>query len=415
MRPGKTARFSRGGNQMRPSGARDRVWPAADRRGYSRAPDHQPVGLRRGHDAGKDHRRPRKDAAETILGGDQRAARPLRKTRLYGHRAQMLDLRVVAEMPAGRRHQPSLKGTKTPGMTTSRIIGVTLGDPAGIGPEVALAALASGQLDPGFRYEVIGAATGKSVPGQPSAATARAAWDSLEMAATRALSGEFAAVVTAPVCKAGLYKIGFSHPGQTEFFAARCGVENFAMLLTGGALTVALVSTHLPLADAVRQLSTGEIVRVGCLLVDFLRVRLGRTVRVAVAGLNPHAGEQGTLGREEIERIEPAVSELQRIHADDDVTFNGPVPPDTVFHQAVARSVGRRLVHVPRPGVDPVETPRVRRRGERDPRTADHSHQPGSRHGVQPGGHGSCASREHGGRFATRGRTGEASRVNFHR
>lgn len=219
-------------------------------------------------------------------------------------------------------------------MTTSRIIGVTLGDPAGIGPEVALAALASGQLDPGFRYEVIGAATGKSVPGQPSAATARAAWDSLEMAATRALSGEFAAVVTAPVCKAGLYKIGFSHPGQTEFFAARCGVENFAMLLTGGALTVALVSTHLPLADAVRQLSTGEIVRVGCLLVDFLRVRLGRTVRVAVAGLNPHAGEQGTLGREEIERIEPAVSELQRIHADDDVTFNGPVPPDTVFHQA---------------------------------------------------------------------------------
>ena len=174
------------------------------------------------------------------------------------------------------------------------------------------------------------------IPGQPSAATAHAAWQGLEEAATRALTGELAAVVTAPICKASMYGIGFCHPGQTEFFAARCRVENFAMLLTGGKLTVALVNTHLPLIDAVRQLSEHEIVRVGELLTDFLRVRLGRPVRIAVAGLNPHAGEQGTLGREEIERIAPAVAHMERIHSEHGANFSGPLPPDTVFHQAVA-------------------------------------------------------------------------------
>ena len=222
----------------------------------------------------------------------------------------------------------------SPSLTVPRTIGVTLGDTAGIGPEVASAALASGQLDPDFRYEIIEATARNAVPGQPTAATARSAWDSLESAASRALAGELAAVVTAPVCKANLYSVGFRHAGQTEFLAARCGVENFAMLLTGGSLTVALVSTHLPLADAIRGLSTDEIVRVGGLLAGFLRARLDRPVRIAVAGLNPHAGEQGTLGREEIERIAPAVAELQRVHPEQGATFTGPVPPDTVFHQA---------------------------------------------------------------------------------
>ncbi len=219
-------------------------------------------------------------------------------------------------------------------MARRGIIGVTLGDAAGIGPEVVAAALASGQIDPDFAYEIIGPRLENVIPGQPTAGAARAAWDGLEEAAARALSGELAAVVTAPVCKSSLYGIGFQFPGQTEFFAARCGVQNFAMLLTGGRLTVALVSTHLPLLDAVRQLSKGEIVRVGCLLGSFLGARLGRTVRVAVAGLNPHAGEQGALGWEEIEVIEPAVVELTHIHAGKEVSFAGPLPPDTVFHQA---------------------------------------------------------------------------------
>ena len=214
------------------------------------------------------------------------------------------------------------------------VIAITAGDPAGVGPEVVAAALGSGLLDPDFDYRLI-APSCRVVPGQPTPETARAAWDGLEEAAGAALSGEVAAVVTGPICKSSLYGIGFQFPGQTEFFAARCQTENFAMLLTGGALTVALTSTHLPLLEAVRTLSRAEIVRVGGLLADFLRLRLGRPVKIAVAGLNPHAGESGSLGREEIDLIAPAVQELAAIHpADSGASFHGPIPPDTVFYQA---------------------------------------------------------------------------------
>lgn len=210
------------------------------------------------------------------------------------------------------------------------LIGITLGDAAGIGPEVVEGALASGQLDPRFDYRIIGGKPPGAIPGKPDAGTSRAAWDALEAAAAAALAGEVAAVVTGPVCKHGLYEIGYPYPGQTEFFAARCRTDDFAMLLTGGALTVALVSAHLPLADAVRQLCASEIVRVGRLLAAFLRNRLGRAPRIAVAGLNPHAGEQGALGREEIEVIAPAVESLRA----GGVVIEGPVPPDTVFYHA---------------------------------------------------------------------------------
>ena len=219
----------------------------------------------------------------------------------------------------------------------SGIIGVTVGDAAGIGPEVVSAALASGQLDTNFEYKIIGSIPPDVVPGQPTPATARAAWDALEAAATGALRGEFVAIVTGPVCKMGLYQIGFQFPGQTEFFATRCRTENFAMLLTGGSMTVALLTTHLPLAEAVQRLSRDEIIRVGGLLADFLRLRNGdHPVRIAVAGLNPHAGEGGSLGKEEISLIAPAVEQLQRIHEKTGITFAGPLPPDTVFYQAAA-------------------------------------------------------------------------------
>src|SRR4030095_563791 len=118
------------------------------------------------------------------------------------------------------------------------------------------------------------------------------------------------AIVTGPLHKARMYQAGFKFPGQTEFFAERCGVKNFAMCLTGGKLTVALVTTHIPLSEVPRTLKQSEIVRVGLLLVDFLRCRSNTAPRVAVAGLNPHAGESGKLGREEIEIIGPAVAEL---------------------------------------------------------------------------------------------------------
>ncbi len=208
-------------------------------------------------------------------------------------------------------------------------IGITLGDPAGIGPEIVRAALASGRLPDAGAYEVIGESAGFSL-GKPNPASARAALAALETAVRRAGAGELDAVVTGPIHKARMYDIGFEFPGQTEFCAARCGVGNFAMLLTGGGLTVALVTTHIPLAEVAGSLRMAEIVRVGELLRTFVVRRGGG--KIAVAGLNPHAGESGALGREEIEIIAPAIADLNKSL---DV-FSGPYSPDTIFHRAVA-------------------------------------------------------------------------------
>jgi 4-hydroxythreonine-4-phosphate dehydrogenase len=213
-------------------------------------------------------------------------------------------------------------------------VGITLGDQAGIGPEIVRAALASGRLPADAEYSVIGPTTDCSL-GQPTAKTAQAAFDALEEAAQLALDGKFDAVVTAPINKARMYEIGFKFPGQTEFFADRCRTNNFAMLLTGGKLTVALVTVHLPLREAIAALNSEEIVRVGLLLHDFLRRRGIDNPRIAVAGLNPHAGENGALGREEPDLIEPAVEQLQSAIGNlQSAIIAGPFSPDTIFHHA---------------------------------------------------------------------------------
>ncbi|MGH8046499.1 MAG: PdxA family dehydrogenase, partial [Chthoniobacterales bacterium] len=115
--------------------------------------------------------------------------------------------------------------------------------------------------------------------------------------------------------------------------AARNGTKNFAMCLTGGALTVGLVTVHVPLREVAGILSTEEIVRVGRLLGAFVRRRGVAHPRIAVAGLNPHAGEDGDIGREEIDLIAPAITRLQAEGGD---SYVGPLPPDTVFFRAVA-------------------------------------------------------------------------------
>ena len=209
-------------------------------------------------------------------------------------------------------------------------IGITLGDPAGIGPEIIRSALGSGKL-PDADYRLVGEAEGHSL-GRSTPESARAARGALEESVRLAIAHEIDAVVTGPIHKANMYEIGFEFPGQTEFFAARCGVKNFGMLLTGAGLTVALVTAHIPLGSVTENLRTAEIVRVGSLLQNFL-VRRGGSQRIAVAGLNPHAGESGALGREEIELITPAVAELQRIHAT--AQISGPFSPDTIFHRSV--------------------------------------------------------------------------------
>jgi 4-hydroxythreonine-4-phosphate dehydrogenase len=218
--------------------------------------------------------------------------------------------------------------------TTKPRIGITLGDCAGSGPEIVDLALKSGGVPDSAEYVVIGRQP-NCKPGEPTIETARAAATALEEAVTLARRGELDAIVTGPVHKARMYEAGFKFPGQTEFFAERCGVRNFAMCLTGGKITVGLITTHIPLSKVSRALKQSEIVRVGLLLADFLRCRSKNPPRIAVAGLNPHAGESGRIGREEIEIINPAVSELQSRIEDRGSRIVGPVSPDTVFHRAI--------------------------------------------------------------------------------
>jgi 4-hydroxythreonine-4-phosphate dehydrogenase len=216
-------------------------------------------------------------------------------------------------------------------------IGITLGDCAGIGPEIVDLALRSDRIARSAECKIIGKYP-DCQPGNPAAETARAAAAALEEAVTLARRGELDAIVTGPVHKARMYEVGFKFPGQTEFFAERCGVKNFAMCLTGGKITVALVTAHLPLRKVARALKQSEIVRVGVLLANFLRSRAISSPRIAVAGLNPHAGESGKLGDEEIEIIAPAIAELNQSlltpHESHPV-FIGPHSPDTVFHRAI--------------------------------------------------------------------------------
>lgn len=213
-------------------------------------------------------------------------------------------------------------------------IGITLGDCAGIGPEIVDLALKSDRIPKSAECKIIGKYP-DCLPGWPTFETARAAAAALEEAVTLAQRGELDAIVTGPIHKARMFQAGFTFPGQTEFFAERCGVKNFAMCLTGEKITVALVTTHIPLSEVPHTLKKSEIVRVGLLLLDFLRRRGIAAPRIALAGLNPHAGESGKLGREEIEIIAPAVEQLKSEIRNLKSKIIGPVPPDTVFHRAV--------------------------------------------------------------------------------
>jgi 4-hydroxythreonine-4-phosphate dehydrogenase len=186
-----------------------------------------------------------------------------------------------------------------------RRIGITLGDPAGIGPEVVAKALKSGRLDRRYDYEII--------PGR----TPRQA---LTTGARRCLAGELAALVTGPIAKKQIAP----WPGQTEFLAHLSGARKFAMLLVGGPLRVALVTIHEPLATVPRLITGRRIRDVIELTEEFCR-RLGiRQPRIGVAGLNPHAGEGGRIGTEDRRIIAPAV---RRTRA------TGPWPADTLFHK----------------------------------------------------------------------------------
>ncbi len=209
------------------------------------------------------------------------------------------------------------------------VIGYTLGDQAGIGPETMAAALP--RLPQGAEYRLIGSRI-DCRPGQPTQATARAAFEHLELAAEALREGRIDAVVTAPVCKEGLHSVGFPFPGQTEFFADRLGVTDYAMCLTGRHLTCVLATTHVALAEVPQRLQVAELVRVGRLAARFL-LGLGKVApRIAVAGLNPHNGESGAFGDEESRLIAPAVLQLRQSGLP--AGFHGPCVPDVVYRDA---------------------------------------------------------------------------------
>ena len=245
-------------------------------------------------------------------------------------------------------------------------LAISLGDPAGIGPEViakcwdsrdafglppfvaigdprSVAAIWDGPIeviddprqadsafDVGLPLIQLNAPH-SDMPGHPSVAGAHCSLDSLEIAVGLTRSGSAAAVVTGPVAKEQLYAIGFQHPGQTEFVAERCGVSpgNVVMMLAGPTLRTVPVTTHLPLSEVPRHLTSALIESRGRAALRGLQRNFGiPEPRLAISGLNPHAGEGGRLGIEEAEIIEPAIAAL----AAEGWRVSGPHPADTMFH-----------------------------------------------------------------------------------
>lgn len=233
---------------------------------------------------------------------------------------------------------------------------VTQGDPLGIGPELIVRACAEGKLRAGDRIvahrEVLmraaecgapwaadGLANASALLVDPAHFEARRAptdrgtqVDALEVAMTLLNATPGAALVTAPIDKAACREAGFAFPGHTEYLAAAAGVEEFAMALVGPRLKVALVTIHEALAHVPACLTEAAVCSVGRLLGDALqrRVQIASPV-VGVLGLNPHAGERGTIGREEIDIIAPAIAALNTWGGARQISFEGPLAADTAF------------------------------------------------------------------------------------
>jgi 4-hydroxythreonine-4-phosphate dehydrogenase len=168
-------------------------------------------------------------------------------------------------------------------------------------------------------------------PGKPDPANAGATLEAIERAAAYAMSGEAAGIVTNPIQKKTLQDAGFRHPGHTEFLAELAGGVEVAMMLACPELRVVPVTIHLSLAEAVRTLDGEAIVRTGRIAAAGLGDLFGiERPRLAVAALNPHAGEQGAMGDEERRVIAPAIEALKR----EGIDARGPSPADTLFHAA---------------------------------------------------------------------------------
>jgi len=259
-------------------------------------------------------------------------------------------------------------------------LAITLGDPAGIGPEVILKALADPEVIKNCQVTVIGSqpelletytklrAQGQLEPladpaqlaiqqvqlsesrqiitGVGNAASGAASFAYLETAIAHALAGEFEAIVTGPIAKSAWKAAGYNYPGQTELLAQRSGVERFGMLFvarspyTGWTLRTLLATTHIPLRQVADTLTPELLATKLDLLVECLRQDFGLArPRIAIAGLNPHSGEQGQLGHEEQEWLIPWLE--QERDARPQLQLDGPVPPDTMWVKPTQAWYGR--------------------------------------------------------------------------
>ncbi|AMG48235.2 4-hydroxythreonine-4-phosphate dehydrogenase 2 [Achromobacter ruhlandii] len=253
-------------------------------------------------------------------------------------------------------------------MNTPAPVGITMGDAAGIGPEIVVKACAQGLNAPcvvygdagalrraaaalGARLEVreitnVGQASGDAgrievvacgpalppdLPhGKVSAAAGRAAYDYVCAAIDDAQAGRIRAIVTAPLNKQSMHEAGIDYPGHTEILAERSGTDDFAMMLANDELRVLLVTIHVALADVMARI-TPEAELTAMRLADRACRQMGiARPRVAVAGLNPHAGEGGKFGREDLDIIAPAIRQAR----DEGIDASGPWPGDTVFMRA---------------------------------------------------------------------------------
>lgn len=236
-------------------------------------------------------------------------------------------------------------------MDSMKKIAITMGEPGGVGPEVALRAAiqtrdicapllvgdravfgeASAMLQTGMDFEIIDTGpSGGYVKGAPTAAGGRASAGAIRKALALTLKGEAHAMATAPISKEALRMAGLPWPGHTEMLAELTGTGEFAMMLMGGGLRVILVTIHRalrevpPLITRHSVLRTIRLARRACLMLSI------QTPRIAVAGLNPHAGEAGLFGGEEAGAIAPAIEEARA----EGMEVTGPWPPDTVFRRA---------------------------------------------------------------------------------
>ena len=252
-------------------------------------------------------------------------------------------------------------------LMTELPIAIALGDPAGIGPEIAAKAWVArdtmqlppffvvGDIrsieavwrgpvsritDPSHTAHVFPTAlplisvedAGDIIPGEPNLEGARCSLDSLEMAVGLTNAGAASALVTGPVSKAQLHAVGFSHPGQTEFIAERCGIakDNTIMMLAGPSLRVVPMTTHVPLAEVSSLLCIDLVICKARATARGLTRNFGiENPILAFAAFNPHAGEQGLLGREEIDILEPAIAQLR----EEGFTCLGPISADAMFHK----------------------------------------------------------------------------------